>query len=323
MRQPAGVALCGSERGVALMLVLWVIVVLGAIAAGVATQAHESVGIARTARTRAVARYAAESGVIAVRVQLEQMFMESPTPEAQARVFSRLEEELLRLGERALGGARYQVAVVDLGSRIDLNQAASSLLLSLFAQVVGDRDAQALVNALEDWKDRDRRPRPGGGEAAQYAAAGSPFQPPNGPLLRLDEVTRIQGFTDEIAGLLAPYITVGGGGRINLNTAPRPVLAALPQLGPSGAAAVIAARGGGRVLTSADDVSTLFADRGAATTLPLRSFTTVAERILVISRGWEDGSPLTHEVQAVLQLWAGSGASRPEWRVVRWTERDL
>lgn len=323
MKRPTVATGCGNERGAALMLVLWVIVVLGAIAAGVATQAHQSISIARAARTRTVARYAAESGVVAAKARLEELYAESPTPEARARVFARLEEELSQLRERALGGARYQVVVADLGSRIDLNQAASSLLLSLFQQVVGERDAQALVNALEDWKDRDRRPRPGGAEAPQYAAAGSPFLPPNGPLLRLDELTRVLGFSDAIAEALAPYVTVRGGGRINLNTAPRPVLAALPQLGASGADAVIAARRGGQVLTSTDDVRTLFADRGAATSLPLQSFTTIADRILVISRGWEDGSPLTHEVQAVLQLQAGRASGRPEWRIVHWTERDL
>jgi len=312
-----------NERGVALMLVLWLIVVLGAVAAAVASRAHESLAIARTARTRSSVRYAAESGVVAAKARLEELYQESSAPEARAGAFARLEEEVGRFGERALGDVRYQVAVVDLGSRIDLNQAASSLLLSLFTQVAGEREAPALVNALEDWKDRDRRPRPGGGEAPEYAAAGSPFQPPNGPMLRLDELTRVLGFSDSIADMLAPFITVHGGGRINLNTAPRPVLAALPQLGPSGADAILAARAGGRVLTSAEDIRTRFADQGAATSLPLRSFTTVADRILVISRGWLEGSPLTHEIQAVLQLWAGAAGSRPEWRVVHWTERDL
>jgi general secretion pathway protein K len=306
------------------MLVLWVIVVLGAIAASVVTKAREALDVARTVRNRATARYAAESGVAAAKVRLEELYAQSSTPEARAAVFSQFDEEATRVGERALGTARYQVVVVDLSSRVDLNQAAPTLLLGLFGQVVGERDAQALVDALVDWRDRDRRARPGGAEAAQYAAAGSPFEPPNGPLWRLDELTRIRGFSDSIADLLAPYITVRGVGRINLNTAPRPVLAALPQLGAEGADAVIAARAGGRLLATGDDIRTRFSDQGAATSLPLQSFTTVAERILVISRGWEDGSPLTHEVQAVLQLQAGAGAGeRPRLALVHWTERAL
>lgn len=312
-----------DERGVALMLVLWVIVVLGGIAAGVAAWAHQSLDVARTTRTRAVARSAAESGVIAAKARLEELYAESGTPEARAGAFARFDEEVTRAGQRAFGEARYQIAVVDLGSRIDLNQAGAPILVPLFRQVVGEREALRLVAALEDWKDRDRRPRPGGAEAPQYAAAGSPFTPPNAPMLRLDELTRVRGFTDSIADLLAPYVTVLGSGRVNLNTAPRPVLAALPELGPSGADAVIAARGGGRLLASAEDVRALFADRGLTTVLSMRSRTTIADRVLVISRGWQDGSSLTHEVQAVLQLRMSTADAPPEWRVVHWTERDL
>jgi len=56
------------ERGVALMLVLWLIVVLGAIAVGVGALAREESNVVGNVRTRAAARYAAESGgVLATR----------------------------------------------------------------------------------------------------------------------------------------------------------------------------------------------------------------------------------------------------------------
>ena len=52
-----------SRRGVALMLVLWLVVILGVIAAEVLTGTRTSVAVAINTRARAVARAAAESGV--------------------------------------------------------------------------------------------------------------------------------------------------------------------------------------------------------------------------------------------------------------------
>jgi hypothetical protein len=40
-------------------------------------------------------------------------------------------------------------------------------------------------------------------------------------------------------------------------------------------------------------------------------------RILVVSRGWQDGHKLTHEIQAVYAL------NGPQLTLVRWRERDL
>ncbi len=55
---------------------------------------------------------------------------------------------------------------------------------------------------------------------------------------------------------LAPWfawLTVRGGGLVNLNTAPREVLASLPGVGPDGAAALAAVRASGRALRSIDE----------------------------------------------------------------------
>lgn len=313
-----------DRRGVALMLVLWIIVVLGGIGLGVAAAARGRARLVLTTRARVVARYAAESGVAATAARWEALLAAAGNEWEEARAFTRLDDEVARWAERPLGSARYQVAVADLGARIDLNRAAPSLLLAFLAQFVGTDEAEALTDALVDWRDRDHRPRARGAEASDYRQAGSLFVPPNAPLLRLDELTRIRGFDDSLADVIAPFITVRGSGRINLNTAPREVLAALPQFGPIGADAVLAARQQGRVLDSPEAVRTLLADRGAQTSLPLgRTFGTVAEHVLVISRGWEGGFPLTHEVQAVLRLATAGEDGRRRVEIVSWTERDL
>ncbi len=316
-------ACLADRRGVALMLVLWVVIVLSAIAVGVAAMARVQTRSVEGVRVRAVARYAAESGVVATTARLRARLRDARPPEGRELVYAALEEEVARWGERQLGTARYQVAIADLNARIDLNNSDEDILLTLFEQFVSAGKAVELVDALEDWKDDDDEPRPEGAEAADYARAGSPFTPSDAPLLRLDELTRIKGFSDSIADVLAPYVTVWGSGLVNANTAPEPVLVALPELGRGGAEAILASRRRGQPVTSV--VGTLQDLRRRGVTRFARGvrLITLPERILVVSRGWVEGSPLTHEVQAVVEIEDYSGPDGPRLRIVHWTERDL
>ncbi len=314
----------GGRRGVALMLVLWVIIVLGAVAVGVVSASRAQTDLVDTVRSRTVARYAAESGVAEAVSLLKELYSAAETAEQQARVFSEFYAELARWGERSLGDARYQVAVLDLNSRIDLNNSGEELLLGLFRQFVGETEATALLDALEDWKDEDDEPLPAGAEAAEYARAGSPYRPGNRQLMRLDELARIHGFGDSIAGLLAPHVTVWSDGRVNVNTAEAPVLAAVPEIGEYGAEDLIGARDQGVVMGTKLAVHSRLSELSPEPIgAQLRHVAMVPGRLLVISRGWEEGRPLTHEVQAVFDLAVGGPAGRANLRVRYWTERDL
>src|SRR5437764_2406531 len=241
-------------RGVALMVVLWLIVVLGAIAVGVAALVRGEADVTRNLRTRAVARYGAESGIVAATWRLKELLRAARTPRDQALVFRRLDRVLEDVQQETLGATQFQVTVADLNARIDLNAADEPTLLAFFRQFVNARAAESLVNALEDWKDADDDPRPHGGEAADYARAGSPFRPSNPRLQRLDELTRIRGFSDSLADRTAPFVTVQGDGRVNLNTAPVAVLASLPGFDPAAAADLSAQREHGAVFTSPADL---------------------------------------------------------------------
>src|SRR2546421_270967 len=283
-----------GRRGVALMLVLWLIVVLGTIAVAVAALVRGEADVTRNLRTRAVARYGAESGIVAATWRLKELLRAAETPRDQALVFRRLDQALADIQHEDLGGAtQFQVAVTDLDARLDLNAADEPTLQAFFTQFVNSGQAKRLTEALEDWRDDDDVARPDGAEAADYDRAGSPFRPANRPLQRLDELTRIKGFSDSLAARVAPYVTVNGDGRVNLNTAAVPVLSAL--LGSAQATALASQREHGEVFTS---LAALASGRGR----DVSQLTTMPKRVLFVSRGWQVGRPLTHEIQAVYDL---------------------
>lgn len=303
-----------GERGVALALVLWLVVLLGAVAATVVTSTRSASNVVLNARARTVAQYAAESGVVAAVALVDQHLATVYTPVRQAAAFPELARELAGLGEIALGSGRFAVSLSNLNARLDLNRADPRALVGLFSQFTSSADARALVDALQDWRDADQLVRPEGAEEPTYRREGSRFVPLNAPLTRLDELRRVRGMTETLALAVEPFVTVNGDESIDLNAAPEPVIAALPGIGPGGARAVLSRRRGGAVFGSVADIVSLLGPSAAAST---GSLGVAPRRLLLVSRGWMPGHPLTHEVQAVYSV-AGQHLLLQSWR-----ERDL
>jgi general secretion pathway protein K len=123
-------------------------------------------------------------------------------------------------------------------------------LLSLEEEALKDTDPLTIINSIKDWLDAgddDAITGLSGAESDYYESLDPPYACKNGPFDHLAEVRLVKGVTPElfdglggIAGL-GSYLTVFGAeksgdqgftypGRININTAELPVLAALLPL---------------------------------------------------------------------------------------------
>jgi general secretion pathway protein K len=306
-----------SERGVALMLVLWLIVVLAAVAAAAVSTVRRQSDVVVNLRAAAQARAAAESGVAVTLEELRAAVAATADFADLPRVYPTVVSRLERLGEQALGDARFQVALVDLNSRIDLNSADEGTLAAFLGTFMGEGEARSLTDALIDWRDPDGVPRIRGAEAEAYAASGSGFAPPNRSLRRLEELPHIAGFTEDIAAAIAPYVTVWGDGRLNVNTATERVLAAFPGIGSQGASTVLGQRGE-RGVGSVLALGAQLSQGGGA----VPQLVGVPQRLLIVSRGWVEGLPLTHETRAVVQLQGVTPGGVADLLLVAWEERS-
>lgn len=90
-----------------------------------------------------------------------------------------------------------------------------------------------LADALLDWVDVNETPLPGGAEKSYYGNLKLPYAAKNQKLETVEELALVKGFTPEALAMLKPCVTVYGSvdpeyeTKININTAPRDVLAAL------------------------------------------------------------------------------------------------
>lgn len=136
-----------------------------------------------------------------------------------------------------LAGWRISVRVTDEESKINLNSSTVDVLANLFEQFdMKKRERDVLAASLLDWIDSNNLHRTNGAESDYYKAGGFPYQAKNAPLDAVDELLRIRGAPADLlsraaydAGTyaFADCVTVVGDTRVNINTAPPPVLIAV------------------------------------------------------------------------------------------------
>jgi len=186
------------ERGIVLVVVLWIVTLLAVMAGGFAYSMRIETRLATSTVERAQARALIEAGVayaLAWQLDLDPEAQQQWPPNGDPREWS-------------FGGGRLRIEVVDVGGLVNLNTADSALLVALLAAAdVDPQDRERLADAIQDWRDPDDQPLPQGAESAEYRAAGRPG-PKNAPLESVEELGQVLGMTQEIYERIASVATV-------------------------------------------------------------------------------------------------------------------
>lgn len=223
-----------SQRGIALVIVLWLTVLLAVIASGFAYSMRGEALAARNALSLAQARAAADGAVERTVFELARprALYEAWKPDGVAHSWKD-------------GDIEITAVATDESGRVDLNLGAEPLLRGLL-QSVGGLDpeaAQKVLEAILDWRDPDELRRPNGAEAADYRAAGMKHVPANRFFESTGELGRVLGVTPALMAKLADHVTVyAKQPGINPAVASREVLLALPGITAAQVDAFLAAR---------------------------------------------------------------------------------
>jgi general secretion pathway protein K len=124
------------------------------------------------------------------------------------------------------------VQVHDLGEKLNINRLNETQLQQFFSFLTSDYSLSThLSQAIMDWRDADSTPRPNGAERDAYIKAEMLALPTNAPFREIEELQNVMGMTPEVYAKASPYFTTHGTlGAVNLNSAPVPVLRALPGM---------------------------------------------------------------------------------------------
>ena len=207
------------QRGIALVLVIWVAVLLLVVASSFIVERRSETLVVRNSASMARAEAIADAGVNRA---VFEMYRIGIPPDMWKRDGTAY--------DWTFDGAAVKVEIRDESAKIDINTAADLLLRGLLVSVgVADDEAVKLVDAILDWRDADSLRRPNGAEEPEYRAAGLSYRPANAPFQAIEELQLVLGMRPEIYRRIAPLITVfSRQPGVNTQVATRDVLLAIP-----------------------------------------------------------------------------------------------
>lgn len=189
-----------QQRGIALVMVLWMVVLLTIVAASFATHSRVETRMAGNLVERQKASLMVKTGLS--RALLELMAGNSDQRWA-------LNGEVHEL---QLPGGSVHIAIRNAAGLVDLNHTTRDLLYNLFALIDEKPEVrEQLVDTLNDWRDGDDQRRLNGAEDDDYKRAGLDYGATDRDLESVDELGYVMGFNRDAVEKLLPYVTVYSG----------------------------------------------------------------------------------------------------------------
>jgi general secretion pathway protein K len=241
-------SLAPQQEGAVLVVVLWVLLAMSMLALSFSASIRTEVDAARNVVDQKQSYYLARAGIeYAVYKIIESQMAFAQTRMLQGQGLESLSPVMAgSIGLTMPNGVAW-VEIIDETGKINLNLAPGHLIYNLLIMVgLGEPEADIITDSIEDWRDADDTYRPNGAEVDYYQSLEDPYWPKNSLFDVPEELLLVRSVTPEIYygrkglteageaveyyGLQKYFTTFTSINRINVNSAPLPVLAAIPAL---------------------------------------------------------------------------------------------
>jgi general secretion pathway protein K len=191
------------ERGIALLMVIWIFMVLSVLSAEFARAMRDDAAatqnLAEEVQARGVAMAGMNQAIYRTLRAREQHTDDTNDPDAVPVDAPEVWEPDGTWHEQPYWGGKYGVRLLDEGGKISLNRADEALLRKVFETLGLNADAQEeVVDAILDWRDSDNLHRLHGAEDEYYMKLPQPYHVKNGPFDSVDELLMVRGITREL-----------------------------------------------------------------------------------------------------------------------------
>lgn len=233
-----------NEKGIALFIVLWVLTILMVIVLSFSFTAKTETRSTLAFKDGIEKKFLAEAGIN--RAVMELFYRKQYSANEGSDIWKT--DGTAFNGE--MGNGFYEVRIIDESGKVDINTTSEVILKNILINSgIKDEDADTIVDSIMDWKDADDLHRLHGAENDYYMSLPNPYKAKNANFDTVEELLLVKGVT---TGLLygssgkkgiADFLTVNSRNRlININTAPKEVLTALPGVTPEIADSILSQR---------------------------------------------------------------------------------
>jgi general secretion pathway protein K len=229
-----GARLLHSDKGIALIMVLWVLVLLGIIALNYLSSSRWNIASTRNLKEETVSYYMALSGYNeAVNYLLNDKDQSIDFADEDGNFWTS-EDAVPVTGKKAVDGGEVDIKITDEDSKVNINRATPQMLQSLFTRAgIPDDDIQIIVDSMLDWKDPDSDEHLNGAEDEYYEGLADPYECKNMNFDIPQELALVKGmkpeylYGSEKVTALLPLITTFGSGFMNINTVSKEMMQAM------------------------------------------------------------------------------------------------
>jgi len=340
-----------GDKGIALILVLWVMTLLSVMSGEFAQTMRTEINITGNYKEETQCYYFARSGIdLAVHGLLKKtsfpVLIEAGTPIAPEESAAEW-----RVGENipsiAFGNGSIELQIENESGKININTAQSGLLKMMLNPFDLDEQVKStIVDSIQDWRDPDDLHRLNGAESDYYQSLPTPYSAKNGDFDSVEELLLVKGITPEIFyGGLSEMVTIYSGkepksdaaptgrraparagrgqpqpkklpsDRININAASPLVLRALPRMTDDLVQAVLEARAE-KPFESLPELAQIVGKDVYAAISPYLT-TDLLPLYTIRSTGRNPESNARHGIKAVVEL----DATLPDqYRILEWLD---
>ena len=322
---------CLNQRGVALLVVLWIFIFLLVVAFDFSTSVREEATAAHRYSDETQGYYIALAGF--ERGVYE--FLQQSTGRDALGTQKKADIFDGDWNEEALGGGAFRVRWVDEGGKININRADEETLRRVFTNLGVEEPTKAvLVDSIMDWRDPDDLHRTSGAENEYYRSLNPSYTAKNGPFDTVEDLLWVRGMTPELfygygdargdraenaqrAGLREIFTVDSPIDRVNLRTASADVIHALTGIPLEKSRRFVEERKKLSDKTLADLLPLLGVGANDAA---LQQFVFANPAVVTVeAEGRPAQSQLSRRVKGVVRA-AGGGR---EFELMRWIDRDV
>ena len=223
------------QRGSILILALWSLGLLTVFTISVGAVVQQRISLVSRIERRIQVYDAAEAGIRKAIVLLKSERAAVPLSAQKTALFDSPQFfKAVKVGSAVFEVSYYdgfglRYGLIDEERKINVNTSDRVTLENLFKEVtpLSEEARQDLASSIIDWREY------GESEAGEffsdeyYDNLKFPYKEKKGDFESTEELRLVKGMTPAVYRAVSPFVTVYGTGKVNINTAPRPVLKAL------------------------------------------------------------------------------------------------